>query len=300
MSIAHDLLALLKGESQADRVVPRTGQTARLTLAVSGAMAFLAVFALALSLASGRLADRWADALAQSATIRLSAPAAEIEAQTRAILTLLAQTPGIASARAVSDDEQRALLEPWFGPDLPLADLPVPRLIEIVETPQGFDAMGLRQRLAAEAPGAVLDDHTRWRRPLVAAADRLRLLGWLSLSLILGSTAAMITLAAQAALASNEQVLRVMRLVGARDSYIARAFVRRFTRRALVGAAVGTALGTAAIALLPSAAEEGAFLTGLGFEGAGWLWPLGIPPLAALTAFWATRIAAFRRLRGLR
>ena len=293
-------MALLKGETQADRIVPRTGQTARLTLAVSGAMAFLAVFALALSLASGRLADRWAEALAQSATIRLSASAGEIDTQTQAILTLLSQTPGIASARALSDDEQRALLEPWFGPDLPLADLPVPRLIEIIETPEGYDALGLRQRLAAEAPGAVLDDHTRWRRPLVEAADRLRLLGWVALTLIFGSTAAMITLAAQAALASNEQVLRVMRLVGARDSYIVRAFVRRFTRRALTGAAVGAALGTLAIALLPSAAEEGAFLTGLGFQGAGWLWPLAIPPLAALTAFWATRIAAFRTLRGLR
>jgi cell division transport system permease protein len=284
VNLAVDLMALLKGETQADRIVPRTGQTARLTLAVSGAMAFLAVFALALSLASGRLADRWAEALAQSATIRLSASAGEIDTQTQAILTLLSQTPGIASARALSDDEQRALLEPWFGPDLPLADLPVPRLIEIIETPEGYDALGLRQRLAAEAPGAVLDDHTRWRRPLVEAADRLRLLGWVALTLIFGSTAAMITLAAQAALASNEQVLRVMRLVGARDSYIVRAFVRRFTRRALTGAAVGAALGTLAIALLPSAAEEGAFLTGLGFQGAGWLWPLAIPPLAALTA----------------
>lgn len=300
MSLLFDAWALLKGETQADRVVPRTGQTAWLTLAVSGAMAFLAVFALALSLASGRLADRWADALAQSATIRLSAPAAEIEVQTRAILAVLAQTPGVASARAMSDAEQRALLEPWFGPDLPLADLPVPRLIEIVETPEGFDAKGLRQRLAAEAPGAVLDDHTRWRRPLVDAADRLRLLGWLSLVLILGSTAAMITLAAQAALASNEQVLRVLRLVGAQDRYIVRAFVRRFTRRAVIGALAGAGLGVVAIALLPSAAQEGAFLTGLGFQGAGWLWPLTLPPLAGLIAFWATRTAAFRTLRGLR
>jgi cell division transport system permease protein len=300
MSLTGDLMSLVSGEAQADRVVPRSGQAARLTLAVSGAMAFLAVFALALSLASGRLADRWADALAQSSTIRLSAPEAEIEAQTWAVLTVLEQTPGVDSARALSDDEQRALLEPWFGPDLPIADLPVPRLIEVIETPDGYDAAGLRQRLAAEAPGAVLDDHTRWRRPLVDAADRLRLLGWVSLVLILGSTAAMITLAAQAALASNEQVLRVMRLVGARDSYIARAFVRRFTRRALTGAAAGAALGMVAIALLPRAAEEGAFLTGLGFRGAGWLWPLVIPPLAAVVAFWATRIAAFRTLRSLR
>jgi cell division transport system permease protein len=292
--------SLLRGEAQADRVVPRSGQSARLTLAVSGAMAFLAVFALALSLAAGRLADRWSDALAQSSTIRLSAPAGELEAQTWAVLTVLEQTPGVDSARALTDDEQRALLEPWFGPDLPIDDLPVPRLIEIVETPEGYDADGLRQRLAAEAPGAVLDDHTRWRRPLVEAADRLRLLGWVSLALILGSTAAMITLAAQAALASNEQVIRVMRLVGAKDSYIARAFVRRFTRRALIGAGAGAALGTIAVALLPQAAAEGAFLTGLGFHGAGWLWPLIVPLLAIVTAFWATRIAAFRTLKGLR
>jgi cell division transport system permease protein len=294
------VLDRLLGDTHADRVVPRSGQAAKLTLAVSGAMAFLAVFALALSLASGRLADRWSAALAQSSTIRLSAPPAEMEAQTWAVLTILEQTPGVDSARALSDDEQRALLEPWFGPDLPVADLPVPRLIEIIETPDGYDATGLRQRLAAEAPGAVLDDHTRWRRPLVEAADRLRLLGWLSLALILASTAAMITLAAQAALASNEQVIRVMRLVGARDAYIARAFVRRFTRRAVTGAAVGTLAGMLAVALLPRASEEGAFLTGLGFQGAAWLVPLLVPLLAGVTAFFATRTAAFRTLGGLR
>ncbi len=47
----------------------------------------------------------------------------------------------------------------------------------MTEADPGYDADGLRLRLAAEAPGAVLDDHSRWRRPLVAAAGRLRLLG---------------------------------------------------------------------------------------------------------------------------
>ena len=155
---------------------------------------------------------------------------------------------------------------------------------------------GLRLRLSAEAPGAVLDDHTRWRRPLVAAANRLRSLGAIAILLIAGSTAAMITLATQSALAANGQVISVLRLVGARDVYIARAFVRRFTMRALLGAMIGTALGMVAIFFLPSAAEEGAFLTGLGFEGWYWMWPLLIPPLTAVVAFWATRTAAFRAL----
>jgi cell division transport system permease protein len=53
------------------------------------------------------------------------------------------------------------------------------------------------------------------------------------------------------------------------------------------------------VALLPSGGPEGAFLTGLGFSGADWLWPLAVPPAAALVAFAATQFAAFRVLREL-
>ena len=297
-----DLTAMttfLAGDAQADRLVPPTGFTARLTIFAAAAMAFLTVFAMALSLATGRLADRWGDELARASTLRISAPMDQRAAQTAAALRVLETTPGIAAARALSEDEQRALLEPWFGPDLPVAALPIPQLIEVIEDETGYDPAGLRLRLAAEVPGAVLDDHTRWRRPLVTAADRLRLLGWLSIGLIGATTAAMITLAAQAALAANAQVIAVLRLVGARDGYIARAFVRRFTLRALGGAALGTALGMAAVLLLPAAQAEAGFLTGLGFQGWHWIWPLVIPPLGGAVAFVATRHAAQRTLREL-
>lgn len=285
------------GDTQSHRVVPSTGFTATLTLFSAFAMAFLAVFTLALSMASGRLADRWGSELARNSTIRISAPASQIAAQTEAALRILETTSGVASARALSSDEQQALLEPWFGPDLPIDTLPIPQLIEVFEDSNGFNADGLRLRLAAEVPGAVLDDHTRWREPLVAAANRLRTLALVSILLITGATAAMITLAANSALAANTQVIRVLRLVGARDSYIARAFVRRFTLRALFGALTGVLVGALAVLALPSAQEEGGFLTGLGFQGTQWLWLLLIPPLAALVAFVATRTAAYKILR---
>ena len=282
-----------------DRVVPPSGASGRLTAFAAGAMTFLAVFALALSLASGRLADRWAAALDLTATIRISAPEDQLALQTKAVLDVLATTPGIASARAETPEEQRKLLEPWFGPDLPLTDLPLPQLIEVVEGPDGYDSEGLKQRLSAEAPGAVLDDHTRWRRPMAEAAQRLRLLGYLSIALIGAAMAAMITLAANAALSANAQVIRVLRLVGARDAYIARAFVRRFTLRAAAGSAAGAVAGLIGVALLPAQDEAGGFLTGLGFTGFGWLWPFILPPLAAVVAFIATRTAAFSTLRRL-
>ena len=299
MKYLDRIIALITAEGGATRVVPPSGATAHLTLFASAVMAFLAVFALALSLATGRLADRWGQELAKSATIRISAPAEQMIAQTNAVLRVLETTPGVASARALSDAEQRALIEPWFGPDVPVEALPIPQLIEVIETETGFDAAGLRLRLSAEAPGAVLDDHTRWRKPLISAASRLRGLGLISILLIGAVTAAIITLAANAALASNAQVISVLRLVGAKDNYIARAFVRRFTLRALGGALVGTFAGMFAVALLPAAQEAGGFLTGLGFKGWHWFWPLILPPIAGILSFLATRRAAFRMLGGL-
>lgn len=293
------ILSLLAGDPLADRTVPPSGQTARLTVFASAVMAFLAVFALAFALASGRVADRWGDELARTSTLRLTAPGDEMAAQVQTALTILQTTPGVASARALTGDEQKALLEPWFGPDLPVDTLPIPQLIEIVEDGGGFDAAGLRARIAGELPGAVLDDHTEWRRPLVRAAGALRSLGWLALALIAGVTGAVITLAASASLAANAQVIRVLRLVGAKDTYIARAFVRRFTLRAVLGALIGTVAAMVVLAFLPAADTAGGFLTGLGFAGAGWITPLLIPPLAGMVGFVATRAAALRMLKGM-
>lgn len=291
--------ALLAGDRHADRVVPPTGFTAQLTVFSAAAMAFLAVFALAVSLAAGRLATTWGDELARTATIRIVAPLDQRAQQTTAALTVLSSTPGIAAARALTDAEQQALLAPWFGQDLDLSTLPVPRLIEIEATAQGFDAAGLRLRLAAEVPGAVLDDHGRWRAPLVTAATRLRLFGWGAAILIVAAVAAMVTLAANAALAANAQVIAVLRLVGATDSYIAQAFVRRYTLRAFSGAALGVLLGMIAVWLMPTTGEVPGLLTGLGFQGPGWLVPLVLPPVCGAVALFATAFAAQRALRML-
>ncbi len=294
---ARGVRAFIRGDRQADRVVPPSGFTAQLTLFTSAAMAFLAVFALALSLASGRLAARWGDELAQTATIRIVAPLDQRAAQTAAALRVLETTPGVAEARALTDAEQQALLAPWFGQDLPLDTLPVPRLIEIKPEPDGFDPTGLRLRLAAEVPGAILDDHGRWRAPLLAASQRLRLLGWGTAALILAALAAMVTLAANAALAANAQVIRVLRLVGATDAYIAQAFVRRFTLRAFAGSLSGVVIGLLVIWLIPASDEESGFLTSIGFAGAGWLVPLVLPIVSGAIAMVATAYAAGRALR---
>ncbi|MEO0945392.1 MAG: cell division protein FtsX, partial [Pseudomonadota bacterium] len=126
MTIRQCIHALFVGDNTANRVVPATGFTALLTLVSSGAMAFLAVFAIALAAASGELATRWEAELDGAATIRITAAEAELEAQADAVLAALKQTPGIAAARRVEASEQLALLQPWFGEGIPLDKLRLP------------------------------------------------------------------------------------------------------------------------------------------------------------------------------
>lgn len=288
---------LISGDALADRTVPPSGTSARLTIFAAAAMAFLAIFALALSSTAGRVANIWADELASAATLRLPADLAQDNAMLTAALRVLQTTPGIASADLLEPAAQRALLAPWLGPDLPLDDLPLPQMITIIPAAEGFDPASLRARLQAEVPGAILDDHGAWRAPLLAAAQRLRVVGVLGLGVIFAVMAAMITLAANAALASNAQVIRVLRLVGARDGYIAYAFVRRFTLRAGFGAVLGVLAGLVMLQIMPAANVAGGPDVRFGFVGAGWLWPLALPILSGVLAFAATRAAALRCLR---
>lgn len=296
MTFLQSLVSMVKPDSNADKVVPPSGSTAQLTIFAAAAMAFLAVFALALSMAAGRLAASWDAELANTSTVRITAPADERTAQTDLVLRILESTAGVEFARALDAQEQQELLAPWFGDGFDLTTLPVPQLVEVITAPDGFDAEGLRLRLAAEVPGAMLDTHDAWRKPLVSAADRMRTLARVALLLLVLSLAAMVTLAAQAALAANAQVISVLRLVGATDHFIVRAFVRRFTLRALGGAAGGAALGMVVVRSLPGSLDEPGFLTGAGFVGAEWFLPVLIPVLAAIVAFAATRWAAYRAL----
>lgn len=290
-------LKFLFGSRASDKIVPPRGNSAWLTFSAAAAMAFIAVFALALALAVDRVADRWSLELAQTATVRIVAPIDEIDSQTEAALQALRTTPRIASAEVLDNAAQAALLAPWLGEDLPIDSLPLPKLIEVTVIGDGPDIENLKLRLIAEAPGARFDDHSKWRQPLRSAANQLRLMALASLVLVAGTTAIIVTLAANASLAASASIIKTLRLIGATDGYIARAFVRRITFRTLAGAIVGAALAMLVMFPYPALQGSGEVLTTLSFVGWHWVLPVTIPVLAAITAFIATQIAASRHLR---
>lgn len=288
--------ALTARDPATERVIPTTGLAAALTLFSSGAMAFLAVFALALALAASDLAEQWEEGLARTATVRLSPAPEEAERVTNAVLETLAGAEGVVEARLIASEEQARLLAPWLGEDIPLDVIDLPPMIEVVETAAGPNRDALAQSLETVSPGAIYDGHERWQAPFAAAAGRLRAIAIFSLVLI-GLVMAVTTgFAVSAALAAHGQIVEVLRLVGARDRWITRAFVRRFTVQTALGAFAGTFLALIFLALMPGG-EGAGILDEVGLSGTDWLWPLLLPPAAALLAFGATHAAATYRLR---
>jgi cell division transport system permease protein len=290
-------------------LVPGSGILSRLVTFAAGAMAFLGVIAAVVAIAAGTLAATWQADLARSATLR--APAGAGQAEIAIALEILGQTPGVASAAPLPEAEMQALLVPWLGPDAPLADIGAPVLIAAQIDGDGPDADALNRRLELELPGAVWDDHGRWRRPLLAAASGLQALSLAGLALVIGALASVVARGARASLAANRPVIETLRLIGATDAFIAGAFVRRTTLRAGIGGAAGAAAAAAALlasgwaAATPVAGGDAPPGLGAAFVIAphlsAWSWGAIIlaPALCALTAWATTRAAARATLREL-
>jgi cell division transport system permease protein len=259
---------------------------------LSGVLAFLAVLALGLAVGAGRAAERWAGEVSAAGTLSIIAEEAELEAQARAALDILAETPGVRQVRVMEPAEQRALLAPWLGTGIAVDGVDLPLMIEVETDRRLLDAAALDARLAAEAPGAVFDDHTAWRLPLVAAAERQRGVGLAAVALLVAAAAAAAALAAQAGAAEAGRSLGVLKAIGFADAPLAGVVGLRAAAAAMVGAAPGALLGTLLVGGLGP--EAPAAVVGAGF--AGWSW--GAPALLLLAlaaASWAAAIVAARR-----
>ena len=280
------------------QVVPNTGFTKWLTTFTAGAMSFLAVVGLAFSLICSDLSNEWGESLKNS-SLRLSATTDLLEKQTNMALAILEQTSGVESARLVGIGAKKKLLEPWLGVDFPLEAIAMPALIEIRETEAGVDYEGLRLRLSAELPSASLDNHSEWRRPIEVVSKLVSQLGMFTVILIVLSSISMITMASNAALSANVKVLRVLRLVGAFDTFIVTAFVRIFTLRVFLGSLTGTVCAGLVLFLIPTFSENLGILDVVRLEIKDTIYIACVPFLFAIISIFVTRNAVKSSLKRL-
>ncbi len=295
-----------------DRAAPRPGPLAPrsaapgLVAVVAAAMCFLAVLALGAADGAARVAGAWRGGLEGAATVRAPAgpDAAATEAQAQAALRALRGAPGVQGARRVPAEEIAEMMRPWLGAGADAALDPAPVLIEIALAPSAFDPDATQALLDAAAPGARLDDHAAWRARVERAASAFRRLAFGSVTLMGAALAAMVAAAARASLAGAAATVRTLRLLGARDRFIARVFDRPIAWRALLGGAAGAGLAALAGLAAPDfdlaqalgaeaqgaggAAGPGGLASGQLASGQLAFWALAAAPLGAALVAWIT------------
>ena len=217
---------------------------------VIAVMMYLCALAAAAGIALNGALTEWSGDLTNRITVQIThADAAERARQTKAALARLADTPGVASARALADTEVADLLEPWLGSGNVTDDLPVPTLIDVVlDRDRRVDLDALAAQLAAVAPDAALDNHQQWLGRLLKLSGMLEFVAVSVVAVVVLSTAAIVVFGTRTGLASHRNSVEIMHLIGAEDRVIAGEFQYRYMLHGFKGGVIGVIAAGATLA----------------------------------------------------
>lgn len=264
---------------------------------VVAVLVFLASLTALGALAADRAARGWSSQLQGAATVVVRPRGIEsVDTAAARAAEALAGVKGVTEARALEKREAEALLEPWIGRELPMDDLPVPRLVTVdLDSRNPPSAQALEGALQAAGVDATLDDHRLWIGDIERAAGIARWAAIAVFLLIAAAAGGVIGFATRAGLAAHHDTIEVLHLYGARHSFISQLFQIRFARTAALAGLFG-ALAAAIIGGAVRLAGGGAGLTPV--LPVAWLdlaWLAPAPLLAAGVA----ALAAWRTAEGL-
>lgn len=235
------------GPSQPTALVPTDSVAGRSLVIVIAIMTFLAALAAGAALLVAEASVEWRNEASSEASVQVRpAQGRDMEADLKKAAEILQRTPGVREAQIYTKAESEALLAPWLGQGLDFSELPTPRMIVVKLDPKKRpDLDSLRTELSSAVPSAVLDDHHLFVERLGDMARAVVAVSAMIFVLIVGAMGIAVASATRAAVATNREIVEVLHIVGAADTFIAQEFQRRFLALGLRGAALG---GGAAIA----------------------------------------------------
>jgi cell division transport system permease protein len=268
---------------------------------VIAVLSFLACLTAMGVIAANRAANGWAGQLIGEATVIVRTRGGESpDAAAARAAEVLAGVRGVTEARALEREKAYALIRPWLGDVEDLDDLPVPRLVAVtLDARTPATAATLDRALKSQGIDAVIDDHRVWIKDIRRAAGVVRWTGSGVFLLIALAAGGVVAFATRAGLAARRDVVEVLHLTGAEDSYIAGLFEFRFARIAAAAGAIG-ALAAGLLAALMRVIGGGQGITpALPIAWTDLLAVLPCPLIAALVAAVAARLTARALIRGL-
>jgi cell division transport system permease protein len=279
--------------NRVDQLGLRGGREFLLPMLV-GAMSFLAALAIAGTLATGAMAAHWRNDTGTALTIQVPPP------RLAAVLAALAADPDVDGAHLLSGAEMNALLKPWLGADAGALALPVPAVIT-ASWAGAAPPDALAARLAAIAPGTLVETGARWAARVAALTASLQACAAAVLLIVAAVAAGVVAVATRAGLAQRRAAIEIVHGLGALDTDIADSFAERALLLAVAGALAGTLLALPVLFWLAGLAAPFASVPDAAPALPVALWVcLPVLPLVAAVIGWATAQFTVRHwLRGL-
>lgn len=274
-------------------------------------MISIAVFIFAITLAGvlaiNSMLQNWNDSILGSLTVQVMpsndsnkerAIAETLENQKKAI-EFLESVEEIEKATALSDKQLEKLIQPWLGDGVEIAQLPVPRLIDVkIKKGSGLNFEVLAEKLATASPMASIDNHKLWLNKLIRFADGLKMLALSILVLVIMVTSGAIFYSTQTSLGLHRYIIEILHTMGAKDAYIAQQYARRTGWLAAAGGIIGVLLAIPAIFMIGGLAEqiEGGIISGAKLSMESWLMILILPAFSAIIAMFTAYYTVKRTL----
>ena len=240
--------------STANSLLPKEDAREAALFFVVCALCFLAALAGLAARSAYAVADDWTDRVSGQITIRVQggeSDAAKAEA-------VVAAFPGIRSAHSLSREEAEDLLKPWLGAGGVPADLPLPHLIAAEAAPDvGELGPGLKAALTTAGLETEVDDHVTWSRDIRSTTSSAGLAAIAAVGLLGATAIAVIAFATHATLLARRDIVELLHLSGARDSYISSLFERRFLMLGVQAGAAGALLAFGAAAFILFVLKQG-------------------------------------------
>ncbi|WP_417819279.1 cell division protein FtsX [Terasakiella sp.] len=264
-------------------------------------MVYLAALSVVATAIMQSVSARWERGVSDTLTVQVP-PGDSVkqdQAQIAGVLKILRAHPAVVLAEPIARSHVVSLLEPWLGNSRALDNMPLPHLIDVsLRSGMDVDGQQLVDAMNKVAPGATMDDHRVWLDRLIRMSQTLEWGAYIVLSLIGFASIGTVFFVTKTGLAIHQDVIEVLHLIGAQDTYIARQFAEHALNLGLRGGLLGLAAAGPTFAGFGYLYRQidSALLPDIDIGLWQWVAVMGLPIVAAAMGYLTARVAVLRTL----
>jgi cell division transport system permease protein len=219
-----------------------------------------------------------------------------------AIIDKVRGMPGCTGIRTVDPAKIRSMMEAWTGEQGINSQFQFPTLLDaIFQTSDGVSVDGIVQQLRLISSDITVENHNLWSKKLAVLGHSLEIVSLIIGCFILLCLVIIVALITKSSLQAYYSTLDILRLMGAKNSYIANIFQVYVLKTSIKGGAIGFCLAVPTVYLLIIAIQH------LGLGGIAWnsifmnifIVLIFIPAVVVLISILVSRLVILAQLRRL-